>query len=159
MAQSASFVTLAIDQDIFALPVEGVREILEFRHVARLPHAPACVLGMIDLRGQSFPVVDLRLRLGLPPVEPTPMTRILILNATQAGRSVGVGLVAERVFEVTGLDKDELEPAPAIGPDAASACVAGIGRRQGRMVVVFDLDRLLRLDAMPDVGGLSAEAA
>jgi purine-binding chemotaxis protein CheW len=159
MATSANYVTLAIDQDVYGLPVEGVREILEFRHVARLPHAPHCVLGMIDLRGQSFPVVDLRLRLGLRPAEPTPATRIVILNATQGGASVGVGLVAERVFEVTGFDDDALEPAPVIGTDMASACVAGVGRRNGRMVVVFDLDRLLRLDDMPDVRAIAAEAA
>jgi purine-binding chemotaxis protein CheW len=159
MATSANYVTLAIDQDVYALPVEGVREILEFRHIARLPHAPACVLGMIDLRGQSFPVVDLRLRLGMRAAEPTPATRIVVLNATQGGASVGVGLVAERVFEVTGFDTDVLEPAPAIGSGMASACVAGIGRRNGRMVVVFDLERLLQLDDMPDIRALSAEAA
>ncbi len=153
MATPTQYVTLGIDDDVFAIPVHGVREILEMSHISRLPHAPPCVLGMVDVRGQGYPVVDLRLRLGLPPLEPTHATRIIILNA-EGGDSGSpgpnaVGLVAERVFEVTEFDDGRLEPAPAVGGSVASGCVAGIGRRRERFVVVFDVSALLRIEELP----------
>lgn len=143
MAERAQYVTLGVADELFAAPVEKVQEILDMRPIARLPQAPDTLLGMIDVRGQGIPVVDLRLTLGLPAAPDTENTRIIVLALTGQDADVRLGLRADRVFEVTILDDDALDPAPAVGGAWSGHCIAGIGRRNGRFVTVLDLERLL----------------
>jgi purine-binding chemotaxis protein CheW len=141
------FVTLGIDREIFALPVEAVREILDMCEISKLPSSPDQLLGMIDVRGTAVPVIDLRTKFGLPRIEATENTRIIVLEFVQNGRMTLIGLVADRVFEVTGLDQDRLDPAPETGCRWNSNHIAGIGRRADKFVVVLALERLLADDA------------
>ena len=143
MAERAQYVTLGVAEELFAAPVSKVQEILDMRPIARLPQAPANLLGMIDVRGDGVPVVDLRQTLGLPAASDTENTRIIVLALGGEGGSLRVGLRADRVFEVTVLDEDALEPAPLAGAGWNGQCIAGIGRRKGSFVTVLDLDRLL----------------
>lgn len=142
MAENTQYVTLGVAEERFAVPVERVREILQVQPIARMPNAPAFFLGMIDVRGQSVPVVDLRLRLGLDEARDTENTSIIVLQVVVGGRDLTLGLKTDRVFEVTVLDGDHLEPPPEIGTRWRSDCIAGIGRRNGAFVTVFDLSRL-----------------
>jgi len=144
MAERAQYVTLGVAEELFAAPVEKVQEILDMRPIARLPQAPETLLGMIDVRGQGIPVVDLRLTLGLPAAPDNENTRIIVLAiAGEGGGELRLGLRADRVFEVTILDEDELDPPPAVSGAWSGRCIAGIGRRNGRFVTVLDLERLL----------------
>lgn len=158
MSESAQYVTLGIAEEIFAAPVERVQEILEMRRIARLPHAPDYLLGMIDLRGQGIPVIDLRLKLGLPAAADTDATRIVVLRVRTGGREVVLGLKADRVFEVTVLDSGALEPPPEVGVRWQSESIAGIGRRNGAFVTVLDLDHLFAAAEMPLLARGPAEA-
>lgn len=142
----ASFVTIGIDQEVFAVPVETVLEILDMRQTFRVPEAPPYMLGLIDLRGRSVPVIDLRSKLGLPSIEATLSTRILVLEVPTAGKTLVLGLVADRVFEVLALGVDEIEPAPDIGVRWRSEYIKGVGHRNGRFVIIFDLPRLFAAD-------------
>lgn len=143
MAERAQYVTLGVAEELFAAPVDKVQEILDMRPIARLPQAPDTLLGMIDVRGQGIPVVDLRLTLGLPAAADTENTRIIVLALTGVNGDHKLGLRADRVFEVTVLDEDELDPPPAVGGAWSGRCIAGLGRRSGRFVTVLDLERLL----------------
>jgi purine-binding chemotaxis protein CheW len=145
MSITSQYVTLGVADDLFAVPVERVQEILEGQAIARMPHAPADFLGVIDVRGQSVPVIDLRARLAMPTARDTENTRIVVLEVRLGGSVRKLGLKADRVFEVTGLD-GELEPPPEIGGRWRADCVAGIGRRNGAFVTVFELDRLFAAD-------------
>src|SRR4051812_21164300 len=111
---SDQFVTLGLDDEVFAVPVGLVREILDMRQPFRIPEAPAHLAGLIDVRGCAVPVIDLRLKLGLPPRAADVDTRILVLDVPVEGRSLLLGLIADRVFEVTALD-DGMAPPPDIG--------------------------------------------
>jgi purine-binding chemotaxis protein CheW len=143
MAERAQYVTLGVADDLFAAPVEKVQEILDMRPIARLPQTPETLLGMIDVRGQGIPVVDLRLTLGLPAAPDTENTRIIVLVLAGQEADQRLGLRADRVFEVTILDDDALDPPPAVSGNWSGHCIAGIGRRNGRFVTVLDLERLL----------------
>ena len=145
MAENAQYVTLGVAEERFAVPVERVREILQVQPVARMPNAPPYFLGMIDVRGQGVPVVDLRLKLGLDGGQDTENTRIIVLQVVVDGRDLTLGLRTDRVFEVTVLDGDDLEPPPEIGTRWRSDCIAGVGRRNGAFVTVFDLSRLFAI--------------
>jgi purine-binding chemotaxis protein CheW len=93
------------------------------------------------------PVIDLRRKLGLPPKEATAESRILVLDVPLDDREFALGLIADRVIEVTALDEGSLSSAPQIGTRWRSDYIRGIGRRNGGFVVVFDLTRLLASDA------------
>ncbi|MDR3535666.1 MAG: chemotaxis protein CheW [Acetobacteraceae bacterium] len=145
-SDEAQFVTLGIEQETFAVPVETVREILDMRPMFRIPEAPAHVAGLIDMRGQAVPVIDLRVKLGLPAMPPTGTTRILVLDVPMPGRRLALGLIADRVFEVASIERGMIAPPPDIGSGWRCDYIHGVARRGDRLVVIFDLSRLLSSD-------------
>jgi purine-binding chemotaxis protein CheW len=157
--ESDQFVTLGLDHEVFAVPVELVREILDMRQPFRIPEAPAHLAGLIDVRGRAVPVIDLRLKLGLPPRAASADTRILVLDVPVDGRLLSLGLIADRVFEVTALDADSLTPPPDIGTAWDCDYIEGIGRRGDTFVVIFDLARLLSSDDVAALGTAAPPAA
>lgn len=141
-SSEAQFVTFSLGEEIFAVPVEVVREILDHEEPFKIPHGPEYLLGLRDVRGQGVPVIDLRLRLGMSRTEKTPHTRILVLDVPVADRVLALGLVADRVFEVVPFRKDQVETAPDIGVRWRSDYIAGVVRRETGFVVIIDLARL-----------------
>ncbi len=137
------YVTFGIDRDMFAIPVTQVQEILELRPISRLPHAPPDIAGLIDVRGRSVAVVDFRVKLRLPPAEPTHATRIIILDLASTTSSA-FGLIADRVFEVSDFEPADLESAPELGERWNSDFIAGIARWREGFVIVLHLDRFLK---------------
>jgi purine-binding chemotaxis protein CheW len=155
------YLTLGIDRELFGIDICHVREVLDVRPISKLPHAPEFLLGMIDVRGVGYPIVDLRVKLGLPAVEPTDSTRIIILDVEVAGASRPVGFVADRVLEVTNLDPRDNEPMPNVGGRWKSDYIKFIGRKGEAFIIVFDLTRLMAGDSsqLPVSDTLSVEAA
>jgi purine-binding chemotaxis protein CheW len=143
MAEVHQYLTLGLDKEVFGISIKNVREILDLRPVTKLPHAPDFLLGMIDVRGTGYPIVDLRIKLGLPPATPTEATRIIILDVLMNDRTLGVGFVADCVFEVTDIDESQIEAPPAVGGRWKSDYIAGIGRKGEKFVIVFDLTKLM----------------
>src|SRR5579862_6537900 len=127
IADTTQYLTLGIDQELFGIDIRNVREILDMRPISRLPHAPHFLLGMIDVRGSGYPIVDLRLKLDLPSVPATDATRIIILDVPIGNRIVGVGFVADCVYEVTDIDESTMEPVPSVGGRWRSDYISGIG--------------------------------
>ena len=146
MSSVWQYLTLGLDHEIFGIDIESVHEILDYRAPTALPHAPSFLVGMIDVRGQSYPVIDLRTKLGLPAIPVTPATRIILLNIPLRDRALRVGFVADRVIEVTELDRAEMESAPEVGGRWRSNYIAGIGRKGEAFVVVFNLEALMAGD-------------
>ena len=142
------FVTLGLGDEVFAVSVAFVREILDYQAPFAIPDGPGYLLGLTDVRGRGTPTIDLRLKLGLPRIEPTPTTRILVLDVPLADRVLSLGLVADRVIEVVSFAAEQIETAPDIGVPWRSEYIQGVVRRdsasgKGGFVVIFDLERLL----------------
>lgn len=150
--ETAQYVTLGIDHEVFAVPVDGVQEILDVRTVSKVPNAPAFMLGMIDVRGRPVPVIDLRTKFGLASRDSDQNTRIVVLDVGVDGKPLTLGLLADRVFEVAALDEDAVEPPPDIGVRWRSDYIRGIGRRGDGFVIVFDLARLFSSDETAFLG-------
>jgi len=142
ISSESQFVTFSLGDEIFAVPVEVVREILDHEEPFKIPHGPEYLLGLRDVRGQGVPVIDLRLRLGMTRTVKTPHTRILVLDVPVADRVLVLGLVADRVFEVVPFRREQIETAPDIGVRWRSDYIAGVVRRESGFVVVVDLARL-----------------
>ncbi|HEX8046596.1 chemotaxis protein CheW [Rhizobium sp.] len=139
----AQFVTFSLGEEIFAVTVDVVREILDYAEAFKIPNGPDYLLGLRDVRGQGVPTIDLRLKLGMSRTVPTPHTRVLVLDIPIEGRILTLGLVADRVFEVTPFRQDQIEAAPDIGVRWRSNYIEGVVRRDSGFVVIIDLAQLL----------------
>jgi purine-binding chemotaxis protein CheW len=160
MGETTQYLTLGLDGETFGIGIRNVREILDMRPISKLPHAPSFLLGMIDVRGSSYPVVDLRTKLDLPSVGATEATRIIILDVPIENRFVGVGFVADCVFEVTGIDESQIEPPPSVGGRWKSDYLAGIGKKGDGFVIIFDLAKLMTSsDVVPGEAQTASAAA
>lgn len=142
ISSEGQYVTFSLGDEVFAIPVTRVREILDYRQAFKIPNGPDYLLGLTDVRGQGVPTIDLRLRLGLPKTIPTPHTRILVLDVPLADRMLSLALVADRVFEVTPFTSEQIETAPDIGVRWRSDYIAGVVRRPTGFVVLIDLPLL-----------------
>lgn len=146
LSASIQYVTLGIDREVFAIDVALVQEILDHCPISRIPNAPPALMGMIDVRHRTVPVIDLRTKLGLPPVPPSLSTRIVVLDVPLHGRRVLLGLLADRVYEVTPLADHPMEDAPDIGVRWRSQFIRGVGRQGDRFVIVLDVSHLFGVD-------------
>lgn len=155
-AISGQFVTLALGSEVFAVPVDYVREILDYAVPFAIPDGPPYLLGLTDVRGRATPTLDLRLKLGLSATEPTLHTRVLVLDIPIEDRVLALGLVADRVIEVIAVEAGEVEPAPDIGVRWRSEYIRGVVRRETGFVVLFDLAKLL---TSQEAAALPAEQA
>jgi purine-binding chemotaxis protein CheW len=140
MAASIQYVTLGIAGELLAMQVEKVREILELQEISQLPGAPSILLGMIDVRGQSVPVIDLRLKLGFMPQEDNSGTRIMVISGPGSGRDPMIGVKVDCVHEVTVLDSETLDPPPEAAVGWRAEHIAGVGRRNGKFVTVLNFE-------------------
>jgi purine-binding chemotaxis protein CheW len=149
---ASSYVTLALGEEVLAVEVGIVREILDNIPITRLPIAPPFLSGVIDVRGATVPVIDLRVKLGLPPAPATQDTRILIVNLNHEGRDLIIGLHVERVFEVAEFETEALQTVPDIGERWESEYIKAIGRLREQFVIIVDPLKLFsshQIDSMP----------
>jgi len=152
-------VTFSIGAEIFAVPVVHVREILDYQDPFRLPGAPEHFLGLIDVRGAGVPTIDLRLRLGMPRAEPTPLTRILILEVPREGDTLLLGLVIDRALVVSAFPTAQVEHAPDIGVRWRSDYINGVVRQEGGFVVLIDIAKVLTSEDIAIISSPHSEAA
>ncbi|ACM38127.1 MULTISPECIES: chemotaxis protein CheW [Rhizobium/Agrobacterium group] len=145
-SSESQFVTFSLGEEVFAVPVTVVREILDHEDPFKIPHGPDYLLGLRDVRGQGVPVIDLRLRLGMSRTVKTPHTRILVMDVPLSDRSLAVGVVADKVFEVIPFRHADIEQAPDIGIRWRSDYIQGVVRREAGFVVIIDLARLFSGD-------------
>ena len=139
---TARILTVRLGGEIFAIPAGIVREILDIRRVTPVPTAPAFIGDLINVRGRVVPLADLRLRFGMPAAEPSPDTRIVVLEVGLEGEPTTVAVLADKVYEVTQLDEVVSTDVPGIGSRWRPELVAAIGRRNGQFVMVLDIDQI-----------------
>jgi len=152
------YITFRLGPDFFALPVSQVSEVLDMEGYTRLPLAPDCLLGVVNLRGLAIPLVDLRLKFGLPATPPTAETRILVMELEQDGRSFVVGGLADSVREVIELEQSALPPPPTAGLKWKAEVVESVALIQGQFVVLLHLAGVFFEDDLRSVGSGSALA-
>lgn len=137
------YLTFRLNQEIFAVEVFRVREVLDLVNITRVPNAPSYMRGMINVRGHVVPVMDTRNKFGMGEVESTLDTRIIVLEVQDLdGSTIVVGALADGVREVTELSLDDIESAPRIGTSWNTDFIAGIGKRNNQFIVILDIDRV-----------------
>lgn len=140
------YLTFRLGSEVFAMGILAIKEIIEYGEVTPVPMMPPSIRGVINLRGSVLPVIDLAARFGRQAVEVTRRTCIVIVEADIDGEQQDVGLIVDAVIAVTEITGDEIEPPPAFGAGIRSDFIRGMGKVDGRFIIILHLDRLLSID-------------
>jgi purine-binding chemotaxis protein CheW len=138
----ALYMTFKLGDELFAIPVAQVREVLELTAITAVPGAPAHMRGLVNVRGKAIPVVDLRLRFGLPAGPETVNTRIVVMELELEGEVVVVGGLADSVQEVIEVEPAQIQPPPKIGMRWKSEFIRGISRRADDFLIILEIQAL-----------------
>ena len=152
------YLTFLLGDEIFSLEISKVREVLDYTIITRVPRMPAYLQGVINLRGSVVPVVDLRLKFGMPAADVTVSTCIIIVEAMVNDELVILGLLADSVQEVLELDQENIKPAPRIGTKLDTRFIKGMGRQNDRFNIILDIDRVFSSDEIDMVQELREAA-
>ena len=162
-ANTRQYLTFQLDEEIFAIDVVNVREILEFNTVTKVPQTPEYMRGVINLRGSVVPVLDMRLKFGMSVTEKTINTCIVVVEVAMEDENVIIGALVDSVQEVFELDPESIEPAPRIGIQLRNGFIKGMGKKDDRFVIILDIERVFSYEELSGAvemsDGLSADRA
>lgn len=136
------WVTFGLGGETYGINVMQVQEILRYSDIAPVPGAPHYVLGIINLRGNVITVIDTCQRFGLPPIEITNNTRIVVIETDHQV----IGILVESVAEVVYMKKSEIEVTPNVGNDDSAKFIQGVSHQDGQLLILIDLNKLLGED-------------
>src|ERR1051325_2949525 len=137
------YLTFFIRDEEYAVEILRVREIIEYERVTHVPTMPSHVRGVINLRGAVLPVIDLATKFGHADSEATRTTCIVVVETALHGDLVTIGIVAAAASEVVDIRESEIEPPPSFGTNVRVDFLTGMGKLEGRLLLILDLDRLL----------------
>ena len=153
------FLTFLVGGEPFAVSILVVKEIIEYGNLTCVPMMPDFIRGVLNLRGQVLPVIDLAARFGRAPAEVGRRTCIVIIEMDNDGDKQEVGVVVDSVSEVMDIAADMIQPAPAFGAKIRADFIAGMVEVNERFIIILDVDRVLSLDEMTLLASIEEDAA
>jgi len=148
---AAQFLTFALGDEVFALDIRTVREIIQYGPMTTVPLMPGFVRGVINLRGAVVPVIDLKARFGRRAAQVGKKTCIVIFDATRDGERVELGLLVDAVSEVIEIAADQIEPPPNFGAAVRRDFIHGMGKVANRFVIILEPDKALDVDELAEL--------
>jgi purine-binding chemotaxis protein CheW len=136
------YLTFKLSEEIFAVEVAKVREILDVTTITKVPQTPIFMRGVINLRGGVVPVIDLRLKLGMTVTEQTVNTCIIVVEVAIAEETAILGILADSVQEVFDLERDQIEAPPHIGANLNTDFLKGMGKYNDAFIMLLDIDKV-----------------
>jgi purine-binding chemotaxis protein CheW len=140
---AGKYLTFTLGAEEFGLQILKVREIIGYMDITAVPRAPHDVRGVINLRGQVVPIVDMRARFEMPPVEVTDQTCIIVVEVRAARQSFHTGIIVDRVCEVLDIDAADIEPAPQFDSAVDTSFILGMGKINNAVKILLDIDKVL----------------
>ncbi|HTS63248.1 MAG TPA: chemotaxis protein CheW [Candidatus Acidoferrales bacterium] len=137
------YLTFQLANEEFGIRVLKVREIMGVQEITAVPQTPCHIKGVINLRGKVVPVIDLRLKFGLPPAEYTQRTCIIVTQVQGESGVVHMGIVVDGVSEVINLTASEIEDTPNFGEEVAAGYLLGMAKAKGKVKILLDIDKVL----------------
>lgn len=146
------YLTFALGNESYGISVLKVREIIKLAPITAVPQMPDYVQGVINLRGKIIPVIDLRLKFGLPPSTATEHSCIVVAQVTGANSAVlNLGLVVDGVEEVMNIAATDIEAPPDFGTVVDNGCIVGMAKIKGAIKTLLDVDRAVGRAALTDL--------
>jgi purine-binding chemotaxis protein CheW len=158
ITETRQYMTFKLGDELFAIDVAQVREVLEVSQITKVPTAPAYMRGVVNVRGQATPAVDLRLRFGLAQGGDTVQTRIIVMELELDGEATVLGGIADSVHEVIELDAGSILPPPRIAVRWRTDFIQGMGKRGDEFIIILDVNAVFSSEELAVVGELAAEA-
>jgi len=140
ITEISQYMTFKLGNELFAINVEQVREVLEVSTITRVPTAPDYMRGVVNVRGKAIPVVDLRLRFGLPATVDSVSTRVIVMELLLDGETTVLGGLADSVHEVIEIEPSSIEPPPRIAMRWRTEFIQGMGRRGDDFIIILDVN-------------------
>ena len=159
ITETSQYLTFKLEDEVFALEIAKVREVLDFTLIAKVPQTPEFMLGVINLRGTVVPVVDMRLKFAMTRTETTVHTCIIIVEIEIDGENTVLGALVDSVQEVMDLDPEQIEPAPRIGTRLNTKFIKGMGKRDNQFIIILDIDKVFSADELSMARGVGEESA
>lgn len=157
--ESRQFLTFLVGTESFAMPIASIREIIEFGGLTEVPLMPDFLRGVINLRGSVVPVIDLSVRFGRAPTMEAKRTCIIIMELVQDEQLLLLGVMVDAVSAVLSIGVDHIEPRPSFGAGIRADFIEGMINVNERFIVVLDVQRVLSVDELASLLGMSAEDA
>ena len=148
ITETALYLTFRLGEEVFAIDVKQVREVLDLSPITKVPRAPEFMRGVINLRGSVVPVVDLKMKFGLPKTEGTVDTRIVVMEIGLDGEITVMGAMADSVHEVLELEPGQIQDPPKLGSRWRSDFIRGMGKRNDEFVIIIDIDQVFSSDEL-----------
>lgn len=145
------YLTFRLGNEVFALDVAKVREVLDLAPITRIPRTPDFMRGVINLRGSVVPVVDLRAGFGMPVTENTVNSCIVVVEVQLDNETVVIGALADQVEEVIDLEPEQIQPPPRIGTSVKTEFLHGMGRRDSRFLMILNIDQVFSAEELAAV--------
>ncbi len=150
-AEPAQYLTFMLGGEVYAIGILSIKEIIEFGGLTTVPMMPGSIRGVINLRGAVVPVMDLSARFGKPASELTKRTCIVIVELEAKGEQQVIGVVVDSVNAVQEISPADIEPAPSFGMKISTDFIAGMGKVNGKFVILLDIQQVLSMD---EIAGL-----
>ena len=158
IAETTQYLTFKLADEVFALDISKVREVMDFTNVTKVPETPDFMLGVINLRGGVVPVVDMRLKFGMTMAEQSVNTCIIIVEIELDGETTVLGALADSVQEVIELGPDHIEPPPRIGVRLKTKFINGMGKRGDHFIIILDIDKVFSAEEIAVGEGMAEES-
>jgi purine-binding chemotaxis protein CheW len=147
-------ISFMVGAEEYGLELLRVKEVIRMRQITWLPKAPASVKGVINLRGDVIPIVDLRERFGLSSQEQTAMTRVIVVEVQ--GRMVG--MVVDSANQVVRVPADQFDPPPTVLGEASRDFITAVGKMGTTLIIVLDVDKILNTEEMKQIASSLVQA-
>lgn len=147
------YLSFILDNEIYAIDIAQVREVLDLARVTHVPRMPEFMKGVINLRGGVVPVVDLRIKFGMHIMEDTVNTCIVIIEVPIDGEMTLLGAIADSVKEVITIEPEEIEPAPKLGTRLHTEFIKGMSKREDDFIILLDINRVFSMEELSHVQG------
>ena len=153
--REGKYLTFALASEEYGLEILKVREIIGYMEITAVPQTPDHVKGVINLRGQVIPVVDLRAKFGMDTIDITEQTCIIVVEIAQDGRKFDTGIVVDHVQEVLDIAAESIEPAPQFGSTVNTDFILGMGKIGDSVKILLDIDKVLTSDDIASLAGMA----
>ena len=157
--RGGKYLTFALGEEEYGLEILKVREIIGYIAVTSLPGSPDYVKGVINLRGQVIPVIDLRSKFGMEAVEISKETCIIVVEMSYGRRTASTGIVVDRVLEVITISAEQIAATPEFGVHVDTEFISGMGKIGDSVKILLDIDQVLSGTEMVGVVGISQDKA
>lgn len=148
LSELNQYLTFTLGDELFALDIGSVREILDETNITRIPRTPEYMRGVINLRGHAVPVVDLRFKFGMSKTEMTLNTCVIITEMEFESEAAVIGALADSVQEVVEIEPSEIDPPPKMGTAIKAKFIKGMGKKNDKFIIILDVNQVFSAEEL-----------